>query len=59
MQSLTGVERIAFVLRHVEGHSIEEIAAALNVRSGAARQSLFRAVRKMRKFLAPALRLTG
>ena len=34
MQALTGVERIAFVLRHVEGHSIEEIAAALNVRSG-------------------------
>lgn len=59
LQSLTGVERIAFVLRHVEGHSIEEIAMALNVRSGAARQSLFRAVRKMRKFLAPTLRPAG
>ena len=59
LQSLTSVERTAFVLRHIEGCSIEEIAAALRVRSGAARQSLFRAVDKMRKFLAPAVRATG
>lgn len=59
LQSLTSVERTAFVLRHIEGCSIEEIAAALRVRSGAARQSLFRAVDKMRKFLAPAVRTTG
>ena len=59
LQSLTGVERTAFVLRHVEGCSIEEIAAALKVRSGAARQSLFRAVAKIRKFLAPAMRPVG
>lgn len=59
LQSLSGVERTAFVLRHVEGCSIEEIAATLKVRSGAARQSLFRAVAKMRKFLAPAMRPAG
>ena len=59
LESLTGVERTAFMLRHVEGRSIEEIAAALNVRSGAARQSLFRAVAKIRKFLAPAMRAVG
>jgi RNA polymerase sigma-70 factor (ECF subfamily) len=59
LQSLSSVERTAFVLRHVEGCSIEEIANALNVRSGAARQSVFRAVEKMRKFLAPALRPAG
>jgi RNA polymerase sigma-70 factor (ECF subfamily) len=59
MQSLTNVERTAFVLRHVEGCSIKEIAATLNVRSPAARQSLFRAVEKMRKFLAPAMRPAG
>lgn len=59
MQSLTGVERTAFVLRHIEGCSTKEIAAALNVRSAAARQSLFRAVEKMRKFLAPAMRPTA
>lgn len=59
LRSLTSVERTAFVLRHVEGRSVEEIAAALNVRAGAARHSVFRAVEKMRKFLAPALRPVG
>ena len=59
LQSLTSVERTAFVLRHVEGRSVEEIAAALNVRAGAARHSVFRAVEKMRKFLAPAMRPVG
>jgi len=56
LESLSNDERAAFVLRHVEGCSTEEIAAALNVRSGTARQSLFRAVAKMRKSLAPAMR---
>jgi len=56
LQSLTAVERTAFVLRHVEGRSVDEIASALNVRAGAARHSVFRAVEKMRKFLAPAVR---
>lgn len=59
LQSLSNVERIAFVLRHIEGCSIEEIAATLRVRSGAARHSLFRAVEKVRKFLAPVMRPTG
>lgn len=59
LKSLTSVERTAFVLRHVEGCSVEEIAAALNVRAGAARHSVFRAVEKMRKFLAPAMRPVG
>ena len=59
LQSLSNTERTAFVLRHVDGCSIKEIAAALKVRSGAARQSLFRAVEKMRKFLAPAMRPAG
>jgi RNA polymerase sigma-70 factor, ECF subfamily len=56
LHSLSSVERTAFVLRHVEGCSIEEIAKALNVRSGAARHSIFRGVEKMRKFLAPTVR---
>jgi RNA polymerase sigma-70 factor (ECF subfamily) len=59
LQSLSNVERTAFVLRHVEGCSIDEIASALKVCSGAARQSLFRAVEKMRKRLAPVMRPTG
>lgn len=56
MESLTPVERTAFVLRHFEGRSIEEIAAALKVRSNAAKQSIFRAVQKMRESLEPAMR---
>lgn len=59
LQSLSSVERTAFVLRHVEGCSIEEIAATLRVRSGAARHSLFRAVAKVRRFLAPVMRPAG
>jgi len=59
LHSLTSVERTEFVLRQIEGWSTEEIAAALKIRSGAARQCLFRAVDKMRKFLAPAVRPTG
>ena len=56
MDGLTPVERAAFVLRHFEGRSIEEIAAALHVRAGAAKQSIFRAVQKMRESLQPAVR---
>jgi RNA polymerase sigma-70 factor, ECF subfamily len=59
LESLSSLERTAFVLRHLEGRSIDEIAATLKVRSGAARQSLFRAVDKMRKFLAPTMRSAG
>ena len=56
MQSLTAVERVAFLLRHFEGQSIEQIAATLKVGTGAAKQSVFRAVQKMRVSLAPAVR---
>ncbi|HEU5451810.1 MAG TPA: sigma-70 family RNA polymerase sigma factor [Terriglobales bacterium] len=56
MESLTPVERTAFVLRHFDGRSVEEIAATLKVRTGAAKQSIFRAVQKMREALAPAMR---
>jgi len=59
LQSLTSVERTAFVLRHIEGRSVQEIAAALNVRDGSARHSVFRAVEKMRRILAPAMRPVG
>jgi RNA polymerase sigma-70 factor (ECF subfamily) len=50
---LSPVERAAFVLRHFEGMSIEEISGALGLRSNAAKHSIFRAVRKMRRALAP------
>jgi len=56
MNLLTPVERLAFVLRHYEGRSVEEVAASLKVKTGAAKQSIFRAVQKMRTALEPAVR---
>lgn len=53
MQQLTPVERTAFVLRHFEGRSIEEISATLELRAGAAKNTVFRAVQKMRRALEP------
>jgi RNA polymerase sigma-70 factor (ECF subfamily) len=48
---LSAVERSAFTLRHVEGMSIAEISGALGLDASAAKQSVFRAVRKLRQAL--------
>jgi RNA polymerase sigma-70 factor (ECF subfamily) len=53
MRDLTPTERTAFVLRHMEDCSTEEIAAALNIAPNAAKQAVFRAVRKLRQQLKP------
>jgi RNA polymerase sigma-70 factor, ECF subfamily len=53
MEKMTPDERLAFVLRHVEGRSTEEIAVALQVTPNNAKQAVFRAVQKMRRSLAP------
>ena len=50
---LTGLERAAFTLRHMEGMSIEEVGAALGLKASATKHSIFRAVRKMRQALEP------
>jgi RNA polymerase sigma-70 factor (ECF subfamily) len=42
------MERSAFVLRHFEGRTIAEIGRTLGVRSGAAKNCVFRAVAKLR-----------
>ena len=55
MEKMTPDERLAFVLRHLEGRSIDEIAAALEVTPNNAKQAVFRAVQKMRRSLAPLL----
>lgn len=57
MASLTPLERAAFILRHVDDCSTEEIAAALEIAPDAAKQAIYRAVRKLRKRLA-RLRVT-
>ena len=50
---LTPAERVAFTMRHMEGKSIEEISKTLKVRTSAAKNSIFRAVQKIRKELEP------
>jgi RNA polymerase sigma-70 factor, ECF subfamily len=52
MHSLTPTERTAFVLRHVEERTCEEIATALGIAPNAAKQAVFRAVQKLRRRLA-------
>jgi RNA polymerase sigma-70 factor, ECF subfamily len=53
LDGLSPQERAAFLLRHYHGCSIEEICAALDLKSNAAKHSIFRAVRKMRQALGP------
>jgi RNA polymerase sigma-70 factor (ECF subfamily) len=48
---MSALERSAFTLRHVEGMSIAEISHALDLDTSAAKQSVFRAVRKLRQAL--------
>jgi RNA polymerase sigma-70 factor, ECF subfamily len=53
MAALSRMERAAFVLRHFEGHSIDDISRALGLKTNATKHSIFRAVRKMRTALEP------
>lgn len=52
---LTPLERAAFMLRHLEGRSIDEISASLGLKTEAAKHSVFRAVKKMRIALEPLM----
>jgi RNA polymerase sigma-70 factor (ECF subfamily) len=54
LNSLSPVERAAFVLRHFEGVSTEEISRVVGRNQGAVRHSVFRAVQKLRRALEPA-----
>ena len=56
LNDLSPTERAAFTLRHYEGCSIEEICQALNLRTSAAKHSVFRAVKKLRVALEPMRR---
>jgi RNA polymerase sigma-70 factor (ECF subfamily) len=53
MSRLSPLERAAFVLRHFEELSTREIGDALGLETGAVKQGVFRAVRKMRAALGP------
>ena len=50
---LSEIERVCFVLKHLEQWRLKEIADELNTNTGAVKQAIFRAVRKLR------VRMTG
>ena len=53
LETLSASERSAFVLRHFEQYAMEEIAESLGSNVNACKQSVFRAVRKLRGALTP------
>jgi RNA polymerase sigma-70 factor (ECF subfamily) len=53
LQELTPAERTAIVMRHWDGCGIEEIAAVLKSSTTAAKNTVFRAVQKLRGALEP------
>ncbi len=53
MNLLTTMERTAFILRHIEEQPVSVIANALGITANSARQTLFRAVAKLRRELGP------
>jgi RNA polymerase sigma-70 factor (ECF subfamily) len=55
LQELSDQERAAFLMRHYHECSIEEICGALDLKTNAAKHSIFRAVKKMRVALRPLM----
>jgi RNA polymerase sigma-70 factor (ECF subfamily) len=53
MMELSESERTALLLKHYEGHSIKEVAHIMEITTGACKQNIFRAVKKMRIALRP------
>ncbi len=53
LSCLSELERSAFVLRHFEDMSLAEVSQSLDTTISATKQALFRAVKKLRKSLAP------
>ena len=56
---LSPKEKAAFVLRHFEGMSIEEIGRTLDMGASAAKNNIFRAVQKLRRELRPLVGATS
>jgi RNA polymerase sigma-70 factor (ECF subfamily) len=50
--NLTEIERVCFVLKHLEQWRLKEIAEELNVGIGTIKQAVFRAVKKLRISMA-------
>ncbi len=52
LQHLTEIERVCFVLKHLEQWRLKEIAEELNTSIGTIKQAIFRAVKKLRVSMA-------
>ena len=52
LQKLSEIERVCFVLKHLEQWRLKEIADELNTTVGTIKQALFRAVKKLRNGMA-------
>ena len=48
MQRLTAMERQVFLLKHIEGWRLDEIAESLQTNINSVKNTLFRAVHKLR-----------
>lgn len=48
---LSDMERVCFVLKHLEEWRLAEIAEQLNISSGSVKQALFRAIKKLRIYM--------
>jgi RNA polymerase sigma-70 factor (ECF subfamily) len=53
LAELTPAQRLAFVLRHYEGMTYEEIATAMNCSIGTVKKGVWRAIGKLRARLSP------
>jgi len=53
LAELTPSQRLAFLLRHYEGMTYDEIAAAMNCSSGTVKKGVSRAIAKLRARLSP------
>ncbi|MGQ9664024.1 MAG: RNA polymerase sigma factor [bacterium] len=51
LEKLPGRQKMAFILRHYEGHTFNEIGAIMGISSGAAKANHFQAIRKLRILL--------
>jgi len=59
LRHLSEFERICFVLKHLEQWRLAEIAAEIDTNTGAVKQAIFRAVKKLRIHMASLQRETS
>lgn len=51
LKKLPDRQRMAFILRHYQGYTFDEIAEIMNITTGAAKANHYQAVRKLRSYL--------